>query len=95
MKRLVPLTLAAVILAGPGCHFFSKKKKSDTPKESPHVATDVEKDFMHRWIDKRTGELVAQGTSPAAAQAQATAEFKTKYGYTDAARQAEVISSPA
>ncbi|HEY5079946.1 MAG TPA: hypothetical protein VII43_08865 [Opitutaceae bacterium] len=87
MKRLVPLTLAAVILAGPGCHLFSKKKKSDTPKESPHVATEVEKDFMHRWIDKRTTDLVAQGTAPDTARAQAEAEFKVKFGYTDAARQ--------
>jgi len=30
---------------------------------------------------------VAQGSSPAAAKAQAEAEFKSKYNYTDAARQ--------
>ena len=87
MKRLVPLTLAAVILAGPGCHMFSKKKKSDVPKEGPSVAKDVEKDFMHRWIDKRAADLVAQGTPPATARSQAEAEFKAKYNYTDAARQ--------
>ena len=87
MKRLVPLTLAAVLLASSGCHMFSKKKKSDVPKEGPAVATDVEKDFMHRWIDKRTADLVAQGSSPAAAKAQAEAEFKARYNYTDAARQ--------
>jgi len=87
MKRLVPLTLAAVLLANSGCHLFSKKKKPDVPKEGPAVATDVEKDFMHRWIDKRTSDLVAVGNSPAAARAQAEAEFKAKYNYTDAARQ--------
>jgi hypothetical protein len=90
MKRLVPILFAAVLLAGPGCHLFSKKKKSDAPpKEGPHVATDVEKDFMNRWIGKRESDLVAQGSSPAAARAQAEAEFKAKYGYTDAARQAK------
>jgi hypothetical protein len=87
MKRLVTLALAAMLLANSGCHLFSKKKKPDIPKEGPAVATDVEKDFMHRWIDKRTTDLVALGNSPAAARAQAQAEFKAKYNYTDAARQ--------
>jgi hypothetical protein len=89
MKRLAPILLAAVLLAGSGCHLFSKKKAPATPKPSPMVATDVEKDFMHRWIEKRTAELVAQGSSPVTAQVQATAEFKSKYNYTDAARQAK------
>jgi hypothetical protein len=89
MKRLVPLALAAVLLATCGCHLFSKKKKPATPKESPTVATDVEKDFMKRWIDKRTSDLVAQGFAPDAARDQATAEFKVKFSYTQAAQQAK------
>jgi hypothetical protein len=87
MKRLVPLLLATVILANSGCHLFSKKKKTDVPKQGPAVATDVEKDFMQRWIDKRTADLVQQGVAPAAAKAQAAAEFKANYNFTDAARQ--------
>jgi hypothetical protein len=87
MKRLAPLTLAAVLLAGAGCHMFAKNKNPSAPKESSNVAVDVEKDFMHRWIDKRTADLVALGSSPAAARQQATAEFNAKYNYTDAARQ--------
>jgi len=89
MKRLVPLTLAAVLLACSGCHMFSKKKPPATPKLNPNVATDVEKDFMKRWIEKRTADLVAQGNSPVASRAQAEAEFKATYNYTDAARQAK------
>ncbi len=44
---------------------------------------------MHRWIDKRTSDLVAQGNSPTAARAQAAAEFKEKFNYTEAAKQAQ------
>jgi hypothetical protein len=88
MKRIVPLLLAAALLSNSACHMFSKKKNPAAPKESPTVATDVEKDFMHRWIEKRTNELVSQGRAPADARAQATAEFKATYNYTDAARQA-------
>jgi hypothetical protein len=90
MKRLVLLTLAAALLLGnSACHIFSKKKNPVAPKESSTFATDVEKDFMHRWIEKRTNELVAQAKSPADARAQATAEFKVKFSYTDAAKQAK------
>ena len=89
MKRLVLLTLAAALLSNSACHIFSKKKNPVAPKESPTFATDVEKDFMHRWIEKRTNELVIQGKSPADARAQAAAEFKVKFSYTDAAKQAK------
>jgi len=89
MKRLVTLSLAAVLLANSACHMFSKKKNPAAPKESPTMATDVEKDFMHRWIDKRSSDLVAQGKAPADARAQATAEFRSKFRYTEAAKQAK------
>jgi hypothetical protein len=89
MKRLVLLTLAAALFANSGCHIFSKKKNPVAPKESPTFASDVEKEFMRRWIDKRTNELVIQGKSPADARAQAVAEFKVKFNYTDAAQRAK------
>jgi len=89
MKRLVPLILAAALVANSACHLFSKKKNPVAPKESSTFAADVEKDFMHRWIDKRTSELVVQGKSPADARAQATAEFNVKFQYTDAAQHAK------
>lgn len=88
MKRLVPFALAAALLCGSSCHLFSKKKPA-APKASPNVAVDVEKDFMKRWIDKRTTDLVTQGKTASDAHAQAVAEFKANYGYTDAARQAK------
>ncbi|MGA2015345.1 MAG: hypothetical protein ABSH26_00205 [Opitutaceae bacterium] len=87
MKRLVTLTLAAALLANSACHLFSKKRNPVAPKESPTMAIDVEKDFMHRWIDKRSSDLVAQGKAPADARAQAVAEFKSKFSYTDVAKQ--------
>jgi hypothetical protein len=89
MKRLVPFALAVVLLASTACHMFSSKKNPAAPKESKTVAADVEKDFMHRWIDKRAADLVAQGRTPEAARAQAVAEFKTTFSFTKAAAQAK------
>jgi hypothetical protein len=89
MKRLVPLALAATLLTGSGCHMFSSKKNPSAPKESKTLAADVEKDFMHRWIDKRTGDLVAAGKSQPDARAQAVAEFKVNYAYTAVAASAK------
>jgi hypothetical protein len=89
MKRLVPLAMAAVLLSGSACHMFSSKKNPAAPKESKSVAADVEKEFMHRWIDKRTADLEAQGQSPDSAHAQAVADFKATFSYTRAAAQAK------
>ena len=89
MKRLVPLALVAVLLTGPACHMFSSKKNPAAPKESKTVAADVEKDFMHRWIDKRTSDLVAAGKGPAEAHQQAVSEYKVTYAYTASASQAK------
>lgn len=89
MKRLVPLMLAAAIFASCGCHLFSKKRNPTAPKESKTVATDVEKDFMKRWIDKRVAELVAKAVAPDVARDQAVAEFKVKFSYTEAAQHAQ------
>jgi hypothetical protein len=68
---------------------FSSKKNPAAPKESKTVATDVEKDFMRRWVDKRTSDLVTQGTPAAAAHDQAVAEFKATYTYVDTAKLAK------
>jgi hypothetical protein len=87
MKRLAPFVLAAALVANSGCHMFSRSKKPATPKESSTLAADDENDFMHRWIDKRTAELITQGTPTGAARTQAAAEFKAKFSYLDAARQ--------
>jgi hypothetical protein len=89
MKRLVPIALAAVLLTGSACHMFSSKKNPAAPKESKTVAVDVEKDFMHRWIEKRTADLVAAGKTPADAHDQAVAEYKVTYAYTATASQAK------
>ena len=89
MKRLVPIALAVAVLSNSACHMFSSKKNPAAPKESKTVASDVEKDFMRRWLDKRTGELVAQGSSPMAAHDQAVAEFKATFTYMSVVKQAK------
>jgi hypothetical protein len=89
MKRLVLFVLSAVLLSGSGCHIFSKKKNPAAPKESKTLATDDEKDFMQRWIDKRTNELVTQGRPAGAAHDQAVAEFKATFTYLKTAKQAK------
>ncbi|MFY9923054.1 MAG: hypothetical protein WCA95_05520 [Opitutaceae bacterium] len=89
MKRLVPFAVAAAVLSSSSCHMFSSKKNPVAPKESMHAATDVEKDFMHRWIDKRTNELVTQGLAASAARDQAVAEFKSTFSYINTVNQAK------
>jgi hypothetical protein len=89
MKRIVPVALACVLFANLGCHMFSKSRNPSAPKESGTAAAEVEKDFMRRWTDKRTAELVTQGVPIDNARVQAVAEFKAKFDYTDAARQAK------
>ncbi len=89
MKRLVPVALAFALLTNLGCHMFSKSKNPAAPKESGTVAADDERDFMNRWLDKRTADLVAAGTPAAAARAQAVAEFKARYPYLNVAKQAK------
>ncbi len=87
MKRLAFIVLAAALVANSGCHMFSRSKKPAAPKESTTLAADDEKDFKRRWTDKRTAELITQGMPTEAARTQASAEFKAKFSYLDAARQ--------
>jgi hypothetical protein len=88
MKRFVLLPLAALVLTATGCHIFTWKKKAATPKPSTAYATEVEKDFMHRWIEKRTADLVAQGRGAAEARDQAVADYRRTYSYTRTVGQA-------
>jgi hypothetical protein len=88
MKRLVPFSLAALVLATSGCHIFAWRKKPATPKPSMALASDVEKDFMHRWIEKRTAELVSQGRGPLEAHDQAVADYKQAFAFTRTVGQA-------
>lgn len=82
MKRLLPAAFCVLFLSG--C-FFWNKKPSQKPKESSTIATDTERDFRARWIERRTGELVAQGQNSMAAHDQAEAEFHSKFSYTHVA----------
>jgi outer membrane murein-binding lipoprotein Lpp len=77
-----PLLVSALVVAfalTAGCNMFSKK--SARPKESSAIASDVEATFRRRWMDKRVGELTAQGATAEAARAQADAEFREKYPF--------------
>lgn len=79
-KRLFPVLLASTVLLSTGCGLFSRK--SSQPKESSAIAADVEETFRRRWVEKRVGELTAQGTEAIAARAQAENEFRERYGFT-------------
>jgi hypothetical protein len=93
MKRFVTLVLAACIAGSAGCNMFSKKKKKKEPdptaENSKTLGSDTEKEFMVRWIDKRTAELVSQGNTQANARAQAVAEYKKNFPYLSNAAQAK------
>ena len=79
MKKvfLVATLVALMPLAG-GCSLFSKKARA---KESTAIAGEVEATFRQRWVDKRVGELVAQGMAAEAARAQAGREFDERYQF--------------
>ncbi len=90
MNRSSVLALAALaaVLGCAGCShipFIGKKKPE---KQSRHIATDTEKEFEDRWMDKRASELVAQGQSPESARDQAQKEFYQKFPATFVAQQA-------
>ena len=76
MKRPLFYCLLVSLVLSAGC-WHSKKK----PKEITAVATDVEEGFRLRWIEKRSGDLVAQGMRIDIARQQAIDEFKVKYSY--------------
>lgn len=83
MTRSVLLScLALAFLAG--CSFARKASK---PRENPAISREVEESFQKRWVDRRSGELVAQGKAADAARTQAEAEFRERYEFTQAAKK--------
>jgi hypothetical protein len=84
MNRLVTPLLVLILAFCPGCLF---SKKNPKPKENSAVAAETEQAFKQRFVDKRAGELTAQGLGAEAARAQALEEFKARYGYTGAAQK--------
>lgn len=78
-KPFLLCTLAATLALTSGCGLFSRK--SSRPKESSAIASEVEESFRKRWVDKRVGELTAQGQTPDAARTQADAEFRERYAF--------------
>ncbi len=81
---LTVLSLGLVLATTGGCFHWGKNAK---PKESSAIASEVEAGFKQRFVDKRAGELTAQGVGPEAARAKATEEFRAKYGFTGAAQK--------
>lgn len=84
-KHLFLTALIATLLSTTGCGLFSKK--SGRPKESSAIASEVEETFRKRWVDKRVSELTATGVAAEAARTQADAEFREKYGFSDAKKK--------
>ena len=82
-RRPLLVLLAAAAAFSAGC--LHLRKSPTKPTES--LTGEVEAGFKARWIDKRAGDLVAQGRPAEEARAQATAEFKERYGYTSAAQK--------
>ena len=76
--------LALGILCLNGCTLF---KKSDRPKESSAISSEIEEGFRLRWVGQRSAELVAQGIPAETARAQAESEFSDRFGYTRAGRR--------
>lgn len=80
-KALLLAASLSTLLLSSGCFFA---KKTNRPKESSAISAEVEESFRKRWVEKRTAELTAQGSSGDAARAKAEAEFRERYGYTRA-----------
>ena len=83
IKRLLLSSLLLAVVFSTGCQYF---KKGPKPKD-PSTTGEVEADFRQRWVDKRTGELVAQGTAENVARTQAANEFRARYEYLDGTKK--------
>jgi hypothetical protein len=70
--------LVVVAVASSGCSLFRKSQK---PRESTAISSEVGATFRQRWMEKRLAELKAQGVADAAAQTQATQEFEARYQF--------------
>jgi hypothetical protein len=86
-KRIFRSAFCLSCLAIAMCSGCFHSKKDAKPKESTAIASEVEAGFKQRFMDKRVGELTAQGLAPEAARAQANGEFRDKYGATSAAQK--------
>jgi hypothetical protein len=80
MTQTLLLTAALTVLAAAtsGCSLFRKSQK---PRESTAISSEVEATFRQRWMEKRLAELKAQGVADAAAQTQAAQEFDARYQF--------------
>ena len=83
-QRLFLTCLSLTALLTTGCLF---SKKSAKPKEETSIAGSNEESFKVRWIDKRAGELVAQGKAADAARAQAGDEFRERFVFSAAPKK--------
>lgn len=83
-KHLLPALVAMLLVLSTGCTLF---KKSGRTRENSAIASEVEETYRKRWVEKRAGDLVAQGTSAEAARIQAENEFREKYGFNQAGRK--------
>ncbi|MSU72971.1 MAG: hypothetical protein EXS43_11625 [Opitutus sp.] len=73
------LLLTCLVLAvSPGCALMKKGPKL---KDSSAISTEVAENFHKRWVDKRSADLVAQGTVAEAARTQAEADFRERYDF--------------
>lgn len=80
--------LAATCLLAAGCGLASKKSgEPKAPKESTAISADVEQSFRKRWVEKRRGELAAQGQAAEAAAVQADREFAERYDFRSGAKK--------
>ena len=82
-----PFSLIAAVVAltlTTGCLF---SKKSGRAKESSAIAAENEETLRKRWVEKRMSELTAQKVTGDAARQQAEAEFKEKFGFSEAKKK--------
>ena len=77
-KTLLTVVLVSTLVLATGCLF---SRKSNRPKESSAISSEVEATFHQRFLEKRVAELTAQGVAPEAARAQAEKEFRDRYGF--------------
>lgn len=73
------VALLMLVPALSGCAGLRKKAE-----EKP-VTTQVEENFKHRWVEKRSAEIAGQGIAQDEARRRALTEFREKYEYTGAA----------
>lgn len=83
-KALLLLVSIVTLALSAGCLF---SKKAPRAKDNSAISADVEESFRQRWLEKRTGELTAQGTAAPAARTQAENEFRERFGFTRAAQK--------